>query len=75
MAKLKKNQHNLDSTKYIKLVQKEGFELVNIVGSHWQFRHPDTGKKVTVKHPAEKLRLKTKLSILEQAGLDKNLLI
>lgn len=75
MAKLKKNQANLISTKYIKLVQKHGFEHVKTVGSHWHFKHPVTGHKVTVQHPKDKIPLKTRLSMLEQAGLDKDLLI
>ncbi|MFB3917834.1 MAG: type II toxin-antitoxin system HicA family toxin [Terriglobales bacterium] len=54
----------------MKLVEKDGRELVNMRGSHRQYKHPTKKGRVTIAgHPAQDLAPKTLQSILRQAGL------
>ncbi|MGA2589303.1 MAG: type II toxin-antitoxin system HicA family toxin [Bryobacteraceae bacterium] len=56
----------------IKLVERDGWVLVNFEGSHRQFKHPTKKGRVTVAgHPSMDLDPKTRNSILRQAGLKK----
>ncbi|MFL9610168.1 type II toxin-antitoxin system HicA family toxin [Methylobacillus sp. Pita2] len=59
----------MNSADLIKQIKKDGWELVNTVGSHHQFRHPTKPGKVTVPHPKKDLPIGTVHSILKQAGL------
>ena len=47
----------------------DGWYVVNIVGSHHQFRHPTKPGRVTVKHPDKDIPRKTLDSIERQSGL------
>jgi predicted RNA binding protein YcfA (HicA-like mRNA interferase family) len=60
---------NITSRELIKLVEKDGWRLVAIVGSHHQFKHPSKPGKVTIPHPKRELAPKTIKTILKQAGL------
>lgn len=60
---------NITSRELIKLVEKDGWRLVAIVGSHHQFKHPSKPGKVTIPHPKKELAPKTIKTILKQAGL------
>ena len=54
----------------MKLVEKEGWHLVNFEGSHRQYKHPTKKGRVTIAgHPSMDLDPKTQNSILKQAGL------
>jgi predicted RNA binding protein YcfA (HicA-like mRNA interferase family) len=54
----------------IKLVESDGWRVVQQRGSHRQFRHSSKPGKVTVAgHPAADMAPKTLRSILKQAGL------
>jgi predicted RNA binding protein YcfA (HicA-like mRNA interferase family) len=54
----------------IKLIEFDGWRLVQQRGSHRQFRHPSKPGKVTVAgHPSADMAPKTLRSILKQAGL------
>jgi predicted RNA binding protein YcfA (HicA-like mRNA interferase family) len=54
----------------IKLVEKDGWALVNYEGSHRQYKHPAKKGRVTIAgHPSMDLDRKTQNSILRQAGL------
>jgi predicted RNA binding protein YcfA (HicA-like mRNA interferase family) len=54
----------------IKLLESDGWLLVNIVGSHRQFKHPHKAGKVTVAGKlSDDIRKGTLNSILKQAGL------
>ena len=54
----------------IKLLETEGWYLVNTEGSHRQFKHPTKKGKVTVSgKPGDDVRKGTLNSILKQAGL------
>ncbi len=54
----------------IKLIEVDGWYLVNIEGSHRQFKHPTKKGKVTVAGKlSDDVRKGTLNSILKQAGL------
>ena len=54
----------------IKLLEKDGWFLVNTVGSHRQYEHPTKRGKVTVAAKlSDDVRKGTLASILKQAGL------
>ena len=57
------------SREVIKLLQKDGWYEVNIVGSHHQYKHPFKKGRVTVKHPDKDIPRKTLDSIEMQSGL------
>ncbi|KAE9526083.1 type II toxin-antitoxin system HicA family toxin [Testudinibacter aquarius] len=59
----------MDSKSIIKLIEKDGWYLVAVKGSHHQFKHPARKGRVTVPHPKKDLDIKTTKSILKQAGL------
>lgn len=61
--------NNMDSREIIKLIQKGGWKLVRINGSHHHFHHLDKPGLVTVPHPRKDLPQGTARSILKQAGL------
>jgi predicted RNA binding protein YcfA (HicA-like mRNA interferase family) len=54
----------------IRMVENEGWKLVQQVGSHRQYKHPIKPGKVTIAgHPSLDLAPKTLRSIMDQAGL------
>jgi predicted RNA binding protein YcfA (HicA-like mRNA interferase family) len=54
----------------IKLVESDGWRMVNQVGSHSQYKHPVKPGKVTIAgKPSMDVPPKTLNSILKQAGL------
>lgn len=57
------------SREVLKLLEADGWYLVNVVGSHHQFKHPVKKGRVTVKHPDKDIPLKTLKSIERQSGL------
>jgi predicted RNA binding protein YcfA (HicA-like mRNA interferase family) len=57
-----------NSRDIIRRLYKEGFELLRVAGSHHQFKHPVSKRRVTVVHPKKDLPQKTVRSIYEQAG-------
>ncbi|MEZ4731151.1 MAG: type II toxin-antitoxin system HicA family toxin [Caldilineaceae bacterium] len=48
----------------------DGWELVQIRGSHQQFKHPTKSGRVTLPHPKKALPIATLRSIYRQAGWD-----
>ena len=55
----------------IKLIEDDGWILKRTKGSHRQFKHSTKSGLVTVAgHFSDELAIKTKNSILKQAGLD-----
>lgn len=58
----------MNSKKAIKMIEKDGWYLVNVVGSHHQFKHPTKKGKVTIPHPKDELGYLIK-DIKKQAGL------
>lgn len=59
----------MDSRDLIKKLQKDGWELVAVKGSHHQYKHPVKKGRVTVPHPKRDLPKGTVNSIYKQAGL------
>ncbi len=57
------------SKELIKLVEADGWYLVNIAGSHHQFKHPTKKGRVTITHPKKEIPRGTANQILKQAGL------
>jgi predicted RNA binding protein YcfA (HicA-like mRNA interferase family) len=54
----------------IKLVEADGWFLIDTVGSHRQFKHPTKSRKVTIAGKlSDDVRKGTLASILRQAGL------
>jgi len=53
----------------IRRIEDDGWYLVEIRGSHRQYKHPVKKGRVTVPHPKDDLPRGTINSILKQAGL------
>jgi len=62
-------RYETNSRKLIRLMEQDGWRLVDVVGSHHQFEHPDRRGKVTVPHPKKDLPLGLVRAIYRQAGL------
>lgn len=60
----------MNSRVLIKKIKEDGWVLVNVVGSHQQFKHPTKKGKVTIPHPKKDLPIGTVRSILKQAGIN-----
>jgi len=60
-----------NSREIIRRLKADGWLHVRTKGSHHQFRHPDTGKLVTVPHPRKDLPAGTVRAIMKQAGWSK----
>jgi predicted RNA binding protein YcfA (HicA-like mRNA interferase family) len=57
------------SREVIKIIEADGWYLVNISGSHHQYKHPTKSGKVTIKHPDKDIPVKTLKRIEQQSGL------
>ena len=56
----------------IALLEREGWRLTRVRGSHRQYSHPEKSGKVTVAgKPGDTLHPKTLGSILKQAGMER----
>ena len=53
----------------IKKLKADGWFLVNLKGSHQQFKHPTKSDRVTVPHPKKDLPIGTVKAIAKQAGI------
>ncbi|MBP3397710.1 MAG: type II toxin-antitoxin system HicA family toxin [Alphaproteobacteria bacterium] len=51
------------------MIEKDGWVLVRVKGSHHHFKHPTKSGIVTVKHPEKDTPMGTANNILRQAGL------
>ena len=52
----------------ISRLERDGWALRNVRGSHHQFTHAEKPGRVTVKHPSRDIALGTLRSIFRQAG-------
>ncbi|CAQ83599.1 MULTISPECIES: type II toxin-antitoxin system HicA family toxin [Photorhabdus] len=59
----------MKSSELIKLLEKNGWTLERIKGSHHQFRHPDFSIVITVPHPRKDIKIGTLHQIMKDAGL------
>lgn len=57
------------SREVIKELEKDGWFLVDVQGSHHQFKHKIKKGRVTVKHPDKDIPLPTLKMIEKQSGL------
>jgi len=57
-----------DSRRLIRMLQHDGWVVVDQRGSHVQLKHPDKPGRVTVPHPKRDLPAGTVRSIYKQAG-------
>lgn len=57
------------SREIIKLLSKDGWYLIEVVGDHYQFKHPHKKGKITVPHPNKDLPIRTVKSIFNLAGI------
>jgi len=63
---------SLTPQEIIKVLEKKGFVLDRIKGSHYLYYHPETGRRVTVPFHKKDLPKGTFFAILKQAGIDKD---
>ena len=59
-----------DSKDLIKLLEKDGWYIVNKVGSHCQLKHLTKKGRVTIPHPKKDLPIGTVKSILKQSQIE-----
>lgn len=57
-----------NSRKLIRLLEQDGWYLVDVRGDHHQFKHPSRKGRVTVPHPNRDLPTGTIRSVYRQAG-------
>ncbi len=61
----------VNSRDVMKTLRDDGWEVVNIRGSHHQFKHPTKAGKVTLPHPKKDLPLGTVRNIFKVAGIER----
>jgi predicted RNA binding protein YcfA (HicA-like mRNA interferase family) len=59
----------VDSRALIRGLERAGWRLVRVRGSHHQYRHPERAGVFTIPHPRPDLPIGTLRAILKQAGL------
>ncbi|WP_445497300.1 type II toxin-antitoxin system HicA family toxin [Photorhabdus sp. SF281] len=59
----------MKSSELIKLLEKNGWALERIKGSHHQFRHPDFSLVITVPHPRKDIKIGTLHKIMKDVDL------
>jgi predicted RNA binding protein YcfA (HicA-like mRNA interferase family) len=59
----------MHSRQLIREIERDGWFLVAVNGSHHHFKHPDKPGKVTIPHPTTDMHPKTIKSVRRQAGL------
>ena len=57
------------SREVIKMLKEDGWYLVDVTGSHHQFKHPTKKGRTTVKDLVKDIPIKTLRSIERQSGL------
>ena len=65
----KDDMKSYSSREVIAMLEKDGWYLVNVVGSHHQYKHTTKSGRTTVKHPTKDIPRKTLDSIERQSGL------
>ena len=60
---------HMNSKDIIKMLERDGWVMVRVSGSHHHFRHPSKQGTVTVPHPKKEMKKGTYNSILKQSGL------
>ena len=57
-----------DSRDIIRRLEREGWHLVRVKGSHHQFQHAETKRRTTVVHPRKDIPVGTVRAIYKDAG-------
>lgn len=57
------------SKELIKMIENDGWYLVEVKGSHHHYKHKTKSGRVTIPHPKKDMKPGTANSILKQAGL------
>ena len=61
-----------DSREIVRRLEREGFVLVSVSGSHHKFVHPTQRKRVIIPHPKRDLPIGTVRAIYRDAGWEKD---
>ena len=61
-------RYERNSRRIIARLLREGWELMNVSGSHHKFRHAERQGRVTVPHPNKDIAIGTVREIYKQAG-------
>lgn len=61
---------NYSSTEIIKMLERDGFVLDRVKGSHHIYYNPINKKRAVVPHPKKDLPYGTAKNILKQAGIE-----
>lgn len=61
----------LNSRDVIRILEKDGWVLHSVKGSHHHYKHPSKPGRVTIPHPKHDLPKGTLASIFRQAGIKK----
>lgn len=61
----------MNSREIIKILEKDGWQMISAKGSHQQYKHPFKKGRVTVPHPSRDFPKGTLSSIFKQAKIDK----
>ena len=69
MCVIKEQSMNYSSKELIKMIEKDGWELVNTTGSHHKYKHPSKPGQVIIPHPRKDIPKGTANAIIKQAGL------
>ena len=64
-----KHMKSYSSREVIQALEADGWYLVTVTGSHYQFKHPTKKGRTTVKHPDKDIPRPTLDSIERQSGL------
>ena len=59
----------MESSRLIRMLLDNDWELVRITGSHHQYKHRGKGRCVTVPHPKKELSIEIVRAVLKNAGL------
>jgi len=62
---------SLTPKKVIKILEKHGFQLDHSSGSHMVYYHPERRKRLTIPFHRRDIPKGTLISILKQAGIDR----
>ncbi len=57
-----------DSRDIKRRLERDGFDLISVRGSHHKYRHPETRRVVILPHPKRDIPMGTVRSLYKQAG-------
>jgi predicted RNA binding protein YcfA (HicA-like mRNA interferase family) len=61
-----------NSRDIVRRLEREGFVLISVTGSHHKYRHPENRRTVIVIHPKKDIAIGTVRSMYRQAGWPKD---